>query len=68
MTATPAWVAGQARRVQCEGCQSARQAAPHGGWRLHGSLDQRPIYRARYGLLVITAVKLLRDDVSGYMA
>jgi uncharacterized protein len=38
------------------------------GWRLHGSLDQRQIYRACYGLLVITAVKLLWDGVSGYMA
>jgi hypothetical protein len=38
------------------------------GWRLHGSLDQRQIYRACYGLLVVTAVKLLWDGVSGYMA
>ncbi len=38
------------------------------GWRLHGSLDQRQIYRACYGLLVVTAVKLLWDGVSGYLA
>ena len=38
------------------------------GWRLHGALDQRKIYRACYGLLVLTAVKLLWDGVSGYMA
>jgi uncharacterized membrane protein YfcA len=38
------------------------------GWRLHGALDQRQIYRACYGLLVVTAVKLLWDGVSGYMA
>jgi uncharacterized protein len=35
---------------------------------LHGSLDQRQIYRACYGLLVVTAVKLLWDGVSGYLA
>ncbi len=38
------------------------------GWRLHGSLDQRQIYRVCYALLVVTAVKLLWDGVSGYMA
>jgi len=36
------------------------------GWRLHGALDQRQIYRACYGLLVLTALKLLWDGVSGY--
>jgi len=38
------------------------------GWRLHGALDQRQIYRACYGLLVVTALKLLWDGVSGYIA
>jgi hypothetical protein len=38
------------------------------GWRLHGTLDQRQIYRACYGLLVVTALKLLWDGVSGYLA
>ncbi|WP_076859621.1 sulfite exporter TauE/SafE family protein [Bradyrhizobium mercantei] len=38
------------------------------GWRLHGRLDQRQIYRACYALLVVTAVKLLWDGVSGYLA
>jgi hypothetical protein len=38
------------------------------GWRLHGTLDQRQIYRACCGLLVVTAVKLLWDGVSGYLA
>jgi uncharacterized protein len=38
------------------------------GWRLHGSLNQRQIYRVCYGLLVVTAVKLLWDGVSGYLA
>jgi len=37
------------------------------GWRLHGSLDQRQIYRACYGLLVVTALKLLWDGASGYL-
>ncbi|MGO4716641.1 sulfite exporter TauE/SafE family protein [Bradyrhizobium sp. 2TAF24] len=38
------------------------------GWRLHGKLDQRQIYRACYGLLVVTSLKLLWDGISGYMA
>ncbi|MEK1894285.1 MAG: sulfite exporter TauE/SafE family protein [Rhizobium sp.] len=38
------------------------------GWRLHGVLDQRQIYRICYGLLVVTAVKLLWDGISGYLA
>jgi uncharacterized membrane protein YfcA len=38
------------------------------GWRLHGMLDQRQVYRACYGLLVATALKLLWDGVSGYVA
>ncbi len=38
------------------------------GWRLHGMLDQRQIYRACYGLLVLTAMKLLWDGVSGFLA
>ena len=38
------------------------------GWRLHARLDQRQMYRACYGLLVITAAKLLWDGVSGYLA
>jgi uncharacterized protein len=31
-------------------------------WRFHGKLDQQQIY----GLLVVTALKLLWDGVSGY--
>jgi uncharacterized protein len=38
------------------------------GWRLHGRLDQRQLYRACYGLLVVAALKLLWDGVSGYLA
>ena len=37
------------------------------GWRLHGALDQRQIYRVCYGLLVVTALKLLWDGASGYL-
>jgi uncharacterized membrane protein YfcA len=38
------------------------------GWRFDGALDQRQIYRVCYGLLVVTALKLLWDGVSGYLA
>jgi uncharacterized membrane protein YfcA len=44
-------------------------AIPAGVWlgfRLHGKLDQRQIFRACYGLLVLTSVKLLWDGISGY--
>jgi uncharacterized protein len=37
------------------------------GWRFHGRLDQRQLYRICYGLLVVTALKLLWDGVSGYL-
>lgn len=37
------------------------------GWRLHGRLDQRQLYRACYGLLIVTALKLLWDGFSGYL-
>lgn len=46
-------------------------AIPTGVWlggRLNGKLDQQQIYRACYGLLVMTAAKLLWDGVSGYLA
>ena len=38
------------------------------GWRLHGRLDQRQLFRACYVLLVVTAFKLLWDGVSGYLS
>ena len=44
--------------------------APFGvwlGWRLHQRLDQVRLYRACYGLLVITAIKLLWDGLGGYL-
>jgi uncharacterized membrane protein YfcA len=37
------------------------------GWRLHARLDQLQLYRACYALLVVTALKLLRDGVAGYL-
>jgi uncharacterized protein len=37
------------------------------GWRLHQRLDQLQLYRACYGLLIVTALKLLWDGVSGYL-
>src|SRR6201988_4715309 len=48
-------------------CVLAIPAGVWAGWRLHGSLDQRQIYRLCYGLLVVTALKLLWDGVSGYL-
>jgi len=35
------------------------------GWRLHEALDQKQLYRACYGLLVLTALKLLWDGLQG---
>jgi uncharacterized protein len=49
-------------------CLFAVPAGVSLGWRLHGTLDQRQIYRACYGLLVVTALKLLWDGVSGYLS
>ncbi|RDJ13933.1 sulfite exporter TauE/SafE family protein [Rhizobium grahamii] len=37
------------------------------GWRLHGLLDQRQIFRACYALLTVTALKLLWDGCTGYL-
>ena len=47
-------------------CLPAIPAGVWLGWYLHGRLDQRQIYRACYGLLVVTAFKLLWDGVAGY--
>ena len=38
------------------------------GWMLHQRLDQLQLYRACYGLLVITGLKLLWDGVTGYLS
>lgn len=37
------------------------------GWRLHERLDQQQLYRICYGLLVLTACKLLWDGISGLL-
>lgn len=37
------------------------------GWRLHERLDQKQMYRLCYGLLVVTALKLLCDGASGFL-
>jgi uncharacterized protein len=37
------------------------------GWRLHQRLDQQQMYRACYGLLTVTALKLLWDGIRGYL-
>src|SRR5271154_7064533 len=44
-------------------CLFAIPAGVRLGWRFHGRLDQRQLYRACYALLVVTAVKLLWDGV-----
>jgi uncharacterized protein len=36
------------------------------GWLLHERLDQRSLYRACYVLLVLTALKLMWDGLTGY--
>jgi len=48
-------------------CLPAIPAGVWLGWRLHARLDQRQLYRACYGLLLVVAVKLLWDGVSGYL-
>lgn len=37
------------------------------GWRLHGRLDQRQLYRACYAILVVIGLKMLWDGVRGYL-
>lgn len=37
------------------------------GWRFHERLDQNQLYRICYGLLVVVALKLLWDGISGYL-
>jgi uncharacterized protein len=48
-------------------CLLAVPAGVWAGWQVHDRLDQRQIYRACYGLPVITALKLLWDGVHGYL-
>jgi uncharacterized protein len=55
------------RRGDRDGGVPARRSRRRVG-RLDGRLDQRQIYRVCYGLLVITALKLLWDGVHGYLS
>jgi uncharacterized protein len=48
-------------------CLLAIPAGVWAGWRLHSRLDHRQIFRACYGLLVITALKSLWDGVHSYL-
>jgi uncharacterized membrane protein YfcA len=48
-------------------CLPAALAGVWAGWKLHGRLNQEQLYRICYGLLVVTALKLLWDGVAGYM-
>src|ERR1700710_1487804 len=45
-------------------CLAAIPAGVWLGWRMQGRLDQRQMYRIVYGLLTVTALKLLWDGVS----
>lgn len=49
------------------GCLPVAPLGVWAGWRLHERLDQRQLYRLCYGLLVITALKLLWDGLSGFL-
>ena len=55
------------QRLDLDGDLPARDSGVWLGWRLHGRLDQRQLYRVVYALLVV-ALKLLWDGVSGYLA
>ncbi|WP_202639164.1 sulfite exporter TauE/SafE family protein [Bradyrhizobium sp. CCBAU 051011] len=48
-------------------CAPAVPVGVWAGWRLHERLDQRALYRAVYGILVVTAAKLLWDELAGYI-
>ena len=48
-------------------CLPAVPLGVHVGWRLHERLSQQALYRACYGLLVVTGLKLLWDGVRGYL-
>ena len=63
------WVGGTSKELWWL-MAMAMPAIPLGvwlGWRLHEILNQKQLYRLCYGLLVITALKLLWDGVAGYV-
>jgi uncharacterized protein len=48
-------------------CATAVPLGVWAGWILHQRLDQAQLYRACYGLLTVTAFKLLWDGIGGYL-
>jgi len=48
-------------------CLPAALLGVWAGWKLHGRLNQEQLYRICYGLLVVTALKLLWDGTTGYL-
>jgi uncharacterized membrane protein YfcA len=48
-------------------CMPAACFGVWAGWKLHGRLNQEQLYRICYGLLVITAIKLLWDGAQGFL-
>jgi hypothetical protein len=48
-------------------CVPAVPIGIHAGWLLHERLSQQQMYRACYGLLVVTSLKLLWDGLHGYL-
>lgn len=48
-------------------CLPAALLGVWAGWKLHGRLNQEQLFRICYGLLVVTALKLLWDGSIGYL-
>jgi len=48
-------------------CLAAVPAGVWMGWKFNQRLDQLQLYRACYGLLTVTALKLLWDGIGGYL-
>ena len=65
----PCWArpADQALWILMALCLPAVPIGIHAGWLLHERLSQQQMYRACYGLLVVTSLKLLWDGVRGYL-
>jgi uncharacterized membrane protein YfcA len=47
-------------------CMPASLFGVWAGWKLHGRLNQEQLVRICYGLLVVTALKLLWDGAMGF--
>jgi uncharacterized membrane protein YfcA len=48
-------------------CLPAALLGVWAGWKLHGRLNQEQLFSLCYGLLVVTALKLLRDGAIGFL-